>query len=216
MARDWFINGESLVFVKSHNITVGTTTNNLTELGLSEGPIKIRPNFFHQDLTLDAWGGEVPAEVQVFLTDVDITMSLVHFDRSVLDSCLLESIGGPSAIGQTTRAGSRLGYNPITAGTLPPGRKDSTYHYIDLFIASPVASKPWHFFYTYLTGPPMDFPLGTEKSIVHLNWKAIPWPDVSKNTGVNPGDPARVDSAGTINGASGQPIWAYDLTWDPN
>ena len=47
--------------------------------------------------------------------------------------------------------------------------------YISLNIFSPSEGKHWRFYHTYLTGPPVVFPMGTRKSIVACNWRAIPY-----------------------------------------
>lgn len=157
-------------------------------MGLAVDRITIQPNFRHRDITLDAWGGEVPAEVQAMLFDVNISMALVYFDNTVKDVCLQLSIGGAGAIGQTTRAGTLLG-NGV-------GRFAVGNNYIGLNIASPIGQKPWRFYFTYLTGPPMEYPLGTEKTIMVLNWRAIPYVV----------DPWR----GGL-GATNYPIWDHSL-----
>ena len=47
--------------------------------------------------------------------------------------------------------------------------------YIALGILSPVGNIPWRFYASYLTGNPITYPLGTEKSLVQMNWRAIPY-----------------------------------------
>jgi hypothetical protein len=189
MARDFFINGESLVLVKGRaDSSIGT----LSQLGLTDGPIRVRLESRYLEIQVDAWGSEIPAEVQYKLSAVDISMNLVHLDRDVLDVCLMESMGGAPVIGQTARAGARLGNG---LGRFAAGGALGN-HYIGLNITSPVASKPWRFFFTYLVGPPMEFPLGTERSIVTLNWRAIPY---------------TTDPYGAGTGAYGASIWDYTL-----
>ena len=171
MARDFFINGECLVRVKGN---VNTTISSLSELGLSEDPIVVTPDLKHTDLNLDAWGSEVPADVQFKLAAVTVRMKLIHFDRAVLDTCLIESmagagnIAGAGLIGMLARAGRRMGGGNA--------RFAANNHFIGLNLTSPSeANKPWRFYSAYLTGPPMEMPLGTEKSVVALNWRVIPY-----------------------------------------
>lgn len=152
----------------------------LTQFGLSEGPIRVIPEFRHRDITLDAWGGEVAAETQFMLAAVTVSMNLIHFDRSVLDTVLLESMGGAPAIGQLARAGSRLGNNLPRFGAAG----GLANHFMGLNIASPIANKTWRFFFSYLTQTPMEFPLGTEKSVVQLNWRVIPYTQDPWNNGL--------------------------------
>jgi len=168
MSRDLFVNGETMVYVKGR---ADSGIGAIQQLGLAEGPIKVSLDFKHKDVNLDAWGGEVPAEVQFMLASASVSMSLIHFDRSILDVCLMESMAGAPAIGQLRRAGSRMGNNlPRFAGGGELGN-----HYIGLNLSSPIGNKPWRFFYSYMTGPPIDFPLGTEKSVVGVNWRVIPY-----------------------------------------
>src|SRR5581483_5195340 len=143
MGRDFQINGETMVYVKGSN---ASAIASITELGLSEGPITLTLDFRHRDINVDAWGGEIPPEVQVMLAAVNISMPLIHLDRDILDTCIRESMGGAPAIGQLARAGARMGNNTV--------RFSAANHYIGLNLASPVGNKPWRFFTSYLTGPP--------------------------------------------------------------
>ena len=182
MARDFFINGETMVSVKGN---VDSAIASLSQLGLADSPIRVRLDFRHMDIQVDAWGGEIPADVQCKLGSAIITMTMVHFDRDVLDGCLRESMGGVS-LGTVARAGIRMGGgNTRFAGD---------NHYIGLNLASPVSAKVWRFHYCYLTGPPMEFPLGTERSIVALNWRAIPY---------------TTDPWGAGVGAAGASLWDH-------
>lgn len=187
MARNWFVNGETLVNVKGRS---DSSIGSLSELGLADGPIVIRPNFRHRDITLDAWGSEVPAEVQFMLADVTVEMTLVHIDRDVLDTCILESMAGAPAIGQCRRAGALMGNN--LARFAAGGATGN--HYIGLNLSSPIGGKPWRFYFSYLTGPAMDHPVGTEKSLTRLTWRAIPY---------------TTDPYGSGSGAQTSPIWDH-------
>ncbi len=167
MARDFFINGESLVLVKG---SAGSAIANLSELGLAEGPIRVTFDYRHRDMQVDAWGREIPVDVQWMLGAATITMNLIHFDRAVLEACQGESMGGAgggAVPGTFNRAGTRMGGGAV--------RFAASNHYIGLNIASPVAGLPWRFFFTYLTMQPVDWPLGTEKSSIMTTWRAIPY-----------------------------------------
>jgi hypothetical protein len=65
------------------------------------------------------------------------------------------------------RAEARMGNN---AARFAAGN-----NYIGLNISNPVGGIPYRFFYTYLAEPPFEHPMGTEKSIFSLNWRAIPY-----------------------------------------
>ena len=184
MSRDIFINGESMITVKSRS---DSGIGSLSQLGLCEGPVVVTLNFVTDDIIVDAWGPQIPMDVQTFLADAQISMTLIHFDRTVLDTCIDLSMGGPAVVGTTVRAGTRMG-----AGL---ARFAVGNNYIGLNIASPVAGKPWRFFYTYLTGnPPVSFPLGTKRSAVQLNWRAILYVSDPWNGGL---------------GATGAQLWDY-------
>ena len=139
-----------------------------TQLGLADSPIAITIDVKYDDVIVDAWGQEVPIDVQMFGTEARISMTLVHFDPSVLRACIALSMGFPSAEGQVARAGTLMGGNQPR---FTPGN-----NFIGLNIASPVAGLPWRFYQTWLTGPSVDWPLGTKRSLVRLNWRAIPYP----------------------------------------
>lgn len=150
--------------------------NTLQQLGLAASQIRISFDFKHSDVNADAWGKE-PFEIQFMLAEANITMDLIHFDMPVLQDCLRESQGGAAgqaAEGTTPRAGARLGNNAA--------RFAATNHFIGLNISCPVGGGgvagsvlPWCFYFAYLTGPPVQIPLGTEKSILQCNWRAIPY-----------------------------------------
>jgi hypothetical protein len=199
MARDFFINGETMVSVKGRS---DSDISAITQLGLSDSQIRVTLDFRHLDLNVNAWG-EMPADVQWMLAGANISMTLVHFDRAVLDVCLMESMGGVpnGAVGGMNRAGQRLGNN---APRFAAGGVNGN-HLIGLNLSSTVGAKPWRFFYTYLAAPPMEFPLGNERSIIVLNWRAIPY--TQDPWGGSSSQPNTV--AGT--GAQGALLWDHTL-----
>ena len=162
MTRDIFINGESLVTVRG---SASSAIASVQQLGLTSDRIRITPNYNHLPVNADAWG-QAPFEMQFMLATVSLSMTLVHFDRTILAACQQESMGGSASEGQLTRAGTRLGSN---ASLFAAGN-----HYISVGITSPQAGQPWNFFFCFMTGPPMEFPLGTERSLVVVNFQAIP------------------------------------------
>lgn len=175
MARDWFINGPLMVLVKGNPLTgIGT----IQQLGLTHSPVRVRHNYRHMDLSLDAFGGEIPAEMQCKLQDVFVDMDLVHVDATVLEICMAESLGGMGTVGVGTLplAGARLGNNFARFG--------AGWHYIGLNLASTVNGIPWRFSNAYLTGQPLDFPLGSERSIITLTWRVIPYSPDPFNLGL--------------------------------
>lgn len=177
MARDFLINGETMVSVKGPQ---GSAIASISQLGLSLSPIRVTLDIRHRDIVLDAWGGEIPADTQFMLAAANIAMDLVHVDRDVLEACVKLSMGGAGGVGnlegQLARAGQRMG------GGL--ARFAAGNNYVGLNLSSPVLTLPYRFYFTYLTGTPLEIPLGTEKSIYSMNWRAIPYTQDPWNNGV--------------------------------
>lgn len=173
MARSFFVNGETLVQVKGR---VDSPIASITQLGLADAPIRITLDYRHKDAQVDAWGGEVPPDTQFMLAEARISMTLIHFDFAVLQTCLQLSMAGAPAEGQMARAGQFMGNGQAQfAAAVQPTGLLAGNNYISLNLSSPVQGIPWRFFFSYLSSPPMEFPLGTEKSVVALNWRAIPY-----------------------------------------
>ena len=83
MARDFFINGESMVSVKSRS---DSSIPTLTQLGLAESPIVVSEDYEQRAMIVDAWGMASP-DVQQMLGGATISMTLIHFDGAVLKAC---------------------------------------------------------------------------------------------------------------------------------
>lgn len=186
MSRDFQINGPCLVLVKgASSSTIGT----LQQLGLSDGPIRVVFDSRVLDIKVDAWG-EVPPEVQFMNAQAMVQMTLVHFDQSVLNTCVRESMAGAAggATGVLPITGARMGNNAA--------RFAATNHWIGLNLSSPVGGLPYRFFYSMLSGPIAEIPLGAERSVVNLNWRVIPY---------------TTDPYGNGAGAGGQALWDNTL-----
>ena len=181
MSRDFQINGETMVSVigGAHAIMSGAASGSpiayVSQLGLADRYVTISPNYYYDDVLIDDFGPNVPAEKLWMLSTVNIGMSLIHYDPVVLSMVMGESMGGAdysqlgtNGVGTMVGAGSPLGnYLPLLA---------SGNHWLMLGLASPVLNAPWRFLATHLTGPPLEIPLGTGKTIVKLNFEAIPYP----------------------------------------
>jgi hypothetical protein len=198
MARDFEIQGESLVYVKGNTASAIPI---MTQLALSPDAIRVSPVVHHEDCNVDAWG-RAPADVQWMLAEARISMTVVHFDPAVLQECVRLSMGG--AVGTTlgfgsmARAGTRLGNNaPRFGQNLTTGAYNN---YIGLNISAPINNLPWRFFYAYLMDPPFDWPLGTRRSITTLNWRVVPYTQ----------DPANIIN-GIITGAQNYQLWDRTL-----
>lgn len=192
MGRAYFLNGPTMVYVKGRT---DSGIANLTELGLSEGPIRVSLDFRHEPINVDAWGSQIPPELQAMLAGCSVQMNLINIDRSVLDVCIQLSMAGAPAIGALPSAGQLMGNNQdrfAPSLVSPATGQLAGNNYIGLNLSSPVAGKPWRFFYSYLTNP--DTNLGTEKSLWNLNWAVIPYNVNLYNGGL---------------GSYGQLLWDY-------
>ena len=181
MARAFYVAGE--VLVKVRNAAIGTQ-----ELGLSDSSIVITPTFKSMDIAVDTWGSTKgpPPEIQSFLAEASVSMTLVHFDQSVLNSCIAQSMAASTA-GTLSHAGTLMGGNAALQA--------SGNYYIQLGLSAPIGGQPWTFFACKLEGN-YSYPVGTERSVVRLNWRVIPYPPG--------GDPWNGGQ-----GANGVVLWNY-------
>ncbi len=183
MSRKFVINGECFVQVKGNGAIAELAKNppdplvgSLQDLGLTTESVTIIPRFSHYAVKADDFGPDVPAEILWNLAEVRISMTLVHYDDFVLDAVIAESMCGgvgDGPIGVVGWAGQMM-----PAGTPMGGNKPlytSGNHYIGLNISSPILGFPWRFPATYLASQPVVIPLGTRRSEVQLNWRAIPY-----------------------------------------
>lgn len=165
MSRDYYVAGPVLVKVRlPGEASAG-------ELGLTSESIRISLTFNHYEYKVDdygnagAFGGRVPCDTAWMLATADINMTLVHFDRVILGSCVTQSMAGGTQ-GTMESAGTPMGGD----GT------GDTYHYISLnLIASEVDADNWHFPTAYLTESPLEIPIGSERSLIVMKWHAIPY-----------------------------------------
>lgn len=171
MARAYFVNGESVVAVKAGahvQSPVGMSGSATVLLGVAEGPIKVIPTYHQEGVHTDSMGTKMPVEIMSELAQVKILMTLIHFDRDILDVCVSEGLCGYDVADETSardKAGFLMGNN---LSLLASGN-----HFMKMGIESHVAGKPWRFEAAYLDEQPYEFPLGTEVSKVLLTWRAI-------------------------------------------
>lgn len=201
---------DELLFVRSGilssfpdpNLGAPAVSGSMTiELGLCADEIKITPRFTHSDILVNDMG-KSPGDVQWLCSEYSINMRLVHYDRKVLNTCVLESMGGARVLpgaqgipgmvlirGDQAPAGTLMFGNlksQITrtlSGLSPYPTDISGCHYVGLSLQPQnqwqlpeVAQQPWYFYQTYLSNPPVIIPLGTRYSTVELNWRAVPVP----------------------------------------
>lgn len=187
MARDYYINGETMIYIKG---AVDSTYPAVTELGLCDIPIRVSVEYKHLDIKVNAYG-EVSPEKQAMGAMARVNISLVHFDRSVLSFLISQSLGGSPAIGQLGHAGFRMG-NGV-------GRFGAGMRYVSLGIVSALTAGdpnivPWTFHYAVLSNNPLEFPLGAERSLVTCAFDCVPY---------------SVDPWNGGNGSYGTTIWDH-------
>ncbi len=182
MARDFQVPGTYLVCVRGGAHWSGGTSGVSFELGLAVDSVKISPKFYNKDLHTDDFGPDCPAEIINQLAEATISMSLVHYDAEILDTCMSEGMGGGL---NPLPTGGVPGFNPLAgmmvgAGAPMGGLKPifaSGNKFISLYLINDpaTAAVPWHFPATYLTSQPLILPLGSEKTVAELSWRAIPY-----------------------------------------
>ena len=161
MSRGYYIAGNALVTVQQPAAAPGSTLLTSQELGLADGPIKVRPRFRHYDIKADDFGGEVPPSVLWMLGECFLDMILVHVDMTILDLCVREAMGGQEP---TALAG---------AGTPMDG------HYVVVTVQGQGAGNSYSIANAYLADDPIEVPLGAERSLVRCKWRGIPYKPVA-------------------------------------
>jgi hypothetical protein len=187
VSRSFYINGECLVRVKGHNALSVGGASALHELGLTSEGVQVTPNFVHRDVNVDDFGKTVPADVAWQMADAQVSFTLIHYDRVVLEKCLREAMGGAALVGMCGPAGLTLGRGRalLTSGC----------RFVSLNLTSPVAEVPWRFPAAYLAGTPASVKLGTGRTGAVCNFRAIPYRD--PNTSVGTYD-QRLHSSGAV------------------
>ena len=179
------------------------------QLGLAVEAIKVTPTFRHLDVHTDDYGHDIPPEVLWHLADARIDMTLVHYDDSLLDECVLESMGGFDDTAPGAVAGVYAGAGlPLGGGVQ---RWSAGNHYITVYLSSPVQQVPWRFRTCYLEQQPFVYPLGTERSMVQLRWRAIAYgfqSATTEQTGSDNGQPIFTTTISEITSA-GKILWDY-------
>ena len=157
MAKAFYTQGNTLV--KYDN----------SELGYAENAVKIVPRFHHKDIYADDFGPDSPALILWMLADFTIEMTLVYFDQTVIYNAIKDAMGG-GTLGQFAGAGT-----PINGKQL------------DIESSTDATGNNWSFPKAYLAERPMEWPLGNERSLVHLTFRAVGLPTAAaevKSSGI--------------------------------
>ena len=242
MARDVVINGEcmalvrfgahisgfidgplTLVGIPTASPAYSTQTPQLFSLGLSSDSVTISPKINYKNVYADDLGQDVPVEVLYRLSECNIRMTLVHYDQLVLDQLVAESMGGATSGGTMVANSTPLGglhklEGFTTALSTAAGVRgwggSSGCHFAELWLTSPVLGLPYRFPATHLADQPVVVPLGTKRSLVGLNFRAIPYyvPESTTIASVS-GDQASAYEAPSEFVSSGAVLWTRTLSY---
>ncbi len=176
MPRSFTVPGECMVSVKGGEQMSGGPIAVLSELGLASDSITVTPTYYHKDVLVDDFGPNVPADLQQYLAEVRVSMTLIHFDPSVLDLCANEALGGGDSqfVVNTRPAGEILAPTGRLLGRFR-NRFWSGWHYVGLNLSATDLATGWRFFQATLTGQPFIYPMGTEAAGVRLEWRCLPY-----------------------------------------
>ena len=221
MARDFYVANEVMVAVKlgqhwSGVSTVGATSGSyitsLTQLGLTAKPVRILPRYYHTDIHADDFGPRVPAELMYNLAEVRVQTELVHYDSLLARICWAESQAGATrplntngVPGPVPNEGFLAPAGSLQGNGLP--RFASGNYYIGLNLITGPQTLDWRFYSAVLTEAPWELPIGSEKSVLVMNWRCIPYrPIINTSVGntitVGAGNNA-IDLSGNIIGGTG-------------
>lgn len=178
MTRAYQIYGEFMVNVRGGQhlpSSVGGFNNNkIAQLGLTSEAVTIVPRFRHKEIYTDDYGKEIPAELMCYMADAQVNITLVHYDEDVLQICMQETMGGGDG------SFSVLGNDGIMPrGGRLLGNNISMYfsgnHYLSVSLFPAASVKGWRFTSCYLNSQPLVIPVGAERSLVQLSFRAIPY-----------------------------------------
>ncbi len=182
MARDFQVPGVYMVFVRGGAHWSGGSSGVSFELGLATESIRISPKFYNKDIHTDDFGPNCPVEIMNELAEATISMALVHYDAEILDTCMSEGMGGGlnplptgGVGGFNPLAGMMVGAGAIMGGINPIFSSGNKFISLYLIPDPSTPAVPWHFPATYLTSQPLELPLGSEKTIATMSWRAIPY-----------------------------------------
>lgn len=142
-------------------------------MGLSDnnGKVTVKVNPRYLDIDIDGWSPGVTHDRQIFPFDAMVTMSLVHFDATVLSNAMKNSVLSATE-GTEVTGGTLLG----AGGGLKT-----------LSLSSPgPAATTWQFNAVYLREG-YEFPLGAERSVVRITFHAVPYTSDPYNAGQGAG-----------------------------
>jgi len=172
MSRDFQIFGSFMVEVS------GGWIDPRTSLGLTVDPVRVVPRYNHKDIYTNDFGPDVPVETLWNMAEAYVFMNLVHYDSEVLEKCMRAAMGGggnpdpsdgESIDGFMAQAGRPMGFGRAL------GSAACQYTTLYLTPYSGASILPYRFYACYLNSQPLEIPLGSERTVVRLNWRVIPY-----------------------------------------
>lgn len=194
MAREYMVFGECMVKVRG---PAGSIIEEITELGLASESIRLTPRYNHLDILTDDFGPNVPVEVLSHLADANLQMTLVHYDPQILDYCMYLAMGGRGPISSTNDWDGSLSPAAVPLGLGAP-LHDEINNYVSVYLvpASYTTTVPYRFPACYLDAKPLEIPFGTERTLVKLNWRVIPYQEFT---------------TGEITSEQGHRLWSHEI-----
>jgi hypothetical protein len=199
VAREFYVFGEFIVKVRGGTVE-DENGNDQAELGLTTDKVRVFPVYHHQDVYTDDYGPNVPVETLWGMSEARIFMDLVHYDTDVLDQCMALAAGVDESLtplypdeldGLAGPAG-----RPMGAG-LPLYDANNNYLSVYLIPANFLSAKrPYRFKACYIDSRPLEIPLGTERTMVRLSWRCIPY---------------RTCMSGEITSTNGTLLWDHEF-----
>lgn len=171
MARGYTVFGEFIVSVS------GGLFDEIEELGLTAEPARIVPVYNHRDIPTDGYGPNVPVEVLWNMGECLLFLTLVNYDTEVLGRCYRSAMGGGNPDqGDDTDLDGFMGPAGRPLGF---GRRIGTaanyYVTVHLFPTDDGQYNPYRFIACYLNSQPLEIPIGTERTLVRLCFRVIPY-----------------------------------------
>ena len=191
MTRAYQVFGEFIISVS------GGQFSGKQELGLTSDPWRLHPRYVHRDVTTDGFGPVVPVETLWDMADALVSLTLVHYDQGILDQCMRAAMGGGGYdAGNPGGGGAMDGFlgqagRPMGLGAAL-GSTENQYTTVYIEPTADGTILPYRFRACYLDGRPLEVPYGSERSLVKLNWRCIPYQPLT---------------AAEISSVNGVPIW---------
>lgn len=197
--RSYFIYGEFIASVS------GNWFSDITQLGLTAEPVRIVPVYSHRDIYTDGFGPNVPVDTLWNLGECLLYMTLVNFNVVTLGTCMRAAMGGGNLdLNDDTNLQGFMGPTgrPLGFGR-PIGAANNNYTTIHLYPTGDSPYYPYRFLACYLNSQPLEIPLGTERSLVRVCFRVIPYQPLTLEDGTTPQEVSNVSGLALFDFISG-------------